>query len=639
MIPFLIFSQKSALSKADEKFNNFEYIKAIEIYENLVKNGQGTPEIFEKIANAYYDNASYIQANKWFEKLYVINPNMKSENHFRYSNTLKATSNFVESEQQLKIFELACPNQIRTKLLKSKNEFKPNFVFSNLKTLPINSESSDYGTVVKGDTLLFSSSRGQVLSDKISLRTGKYYTNFYKTIRGKNGEYSTPKLFSLASYSIFNDATPAFSSDGKIMYYTQNYLVKDSKEKLVNNGFKLYKSILKKGIWENKECITFSQKDSVKIAHPSISPDGKFLYFASDMPGTIGDSDLFRIAINSEGSFGNIEHLSDKINTEGRESFPFITENNILIFASNGHPGMGGLDLYSIDLSFPDAKVTSLGPDVNSAFDDFAMVLNKDYSKGYFTSNRPGGMGDDDIYSFDVKEIQNTKLILTSVTEIEISGEIKDEISNESLSNVSIALIDNEKQEIAKTKTDVKGNFSFIGVQSNSDYILKLTKFDKIVRLIPVSVIDKDLYTVIIISKNQVLPLVDITKISTKLGDDVSKDLNIDKIYFDFDKSDIRPDAQIDLDNLVAYMNLNTSIKIEIGSHTDSMGSFASNLKLSQKRANSTLKYIVDQGIAPSRLSAVGYGESKLVNNCSDGVPCNKEQNQLNRRSTFVIKF
>ena len=635
MFPFLIFSQKDALSIANKKYNNFEYIEAIKIYETLVKKGEGTPQIFENLANAYYDNASYIQANSWYAKLDMYNPNMKSENHYRYAHTLKATGNFEESEKQLKLFELASPNQIRTKLLKTQNSLKSSFVFSNIKSLSINSKVSDYGTVLRGDTLLFSSARGQNLSDELSLRTGQYNTSLYKTILGKEGEYSIPRLFSSA-FSSFNVETPVFSNDGKTMYYTQNFLDKNAKNKLVNNGFKLYKSILKKGVWQSQECITFSQKDSVKMAHPSISPDGKFLYFASDMPGTLGDSDLFRIAIGQDGSFGKIEHLSDKINTEGRESFPFITENNILIFASNGHPGMGGLDLYSVDLSNPNADVISLGTDVNSAFDDFAMMLNSSKTKAYFASNRPGGMGDDDIYSFDVMETQIQKV--QSLAKLVLYGIITDEISNEPLSNVNITLLDKNNIEVSKTKTDDAGKYSFNDVQPNSDYTLKLSKFDKIVRLIPIRVIDKDLYTIIIISKNQVIPTIDITKVSTKLGVDVAKELKIDHVYFDFEKSDIRPDAQIELDNLVAFMNLNPSIKIQIGSHTDCIGSAKNNLLLSQKRADVTLNYIVSQGIDPERLNAVGYGESKLINNCSDGVPCTDEQNQQNRRSTFVIK-
>ena len=637
LFPFLAFSQKAALSKADKKYNNFEYIEAIKIYETIVKKGKGTPEVFEKLANACYDNASYVQANKWFAKLYEANPNMKSENQYRYAHTLKATGNLGESDNQLKLFEAANPNQIRTKLLLSQKSMEPSFKFSNIKALSINSDASDYGAVLKGDTLIFSSARGQILSDKPSLRTGQSHTNLYKTTIGKDGEFSSPKLFSYTSYSIYNDATPTFSSDGKTMYYTQNVLIKKSKNKLVNDGFKLQKSVLNKGNWQKQGVITFSQQDSVKIAHPAISPDGKFLYFASDMPGTFGDSDLYKIAVNEDGSFGAIEHLSNKINTEGRETFPFITDKNTLVFASNGHPGVGGLDLFSIDLNDPMAEVISLGTTVNSAFDDFGMAMNANLTKGYYTSNRPGAAGDDDIYSFDVVEVQ--KLKMEEATKIAINGTIKDDATNESLANVNLALLNNVNKEIAKTKTDDNGNYSFKDVTPNSDYTIKVNKFDKAVRSIPVTVTDKDLDTpAIVVNKNSVIPKVDITKVSTQLGLDVATALKIDQIYFDFNKYDIRPDAKLDLDILVAFMKLNPTINIEIGSHTDSVDTKEYNLFLSQKRAQSTLNYIVGEGVDASRLIAVGYGESRLVNKCKDGVQCSKVQHQQNRRSTFVIK-
>lgn len=638
LAPFFIFSQKAALSRANIDFDNFQYFRAIKTYESLVEKGLGTPEIYEKLANAYYENASYVKANSWFEKYYEINPNMTGENHYRYSNTLKAIGDTLTSVKQLEYFELAHPNQIRTKLLQSKIAHASPFSVSNIRAVSFNSATSDYGTIIKGDTLFFSSSRGQVSSDRVSLRTGQYNTNLYQSVKGINGVYSDPKLFSLTCYSIYNEATPVFSKDGKTIYFTQNFVDNNSKTKLINEGFKLYKATLKNKIWQNQESITFQQKDSVNIAHPALSPDGKFMYFASDMPGTNGASDIFKIEINQDGSFGKIDHLSSKINTEGRESFPFITENNYLIFASDGHPGKGGLDLYSIDLLDPNAEVSSLGSSINSAFDDFALVLNTNQTKGYFTSNRPGGVGDDDIYSFDVKLVADQSSKNNSIVSyIDLKGTIKDDIANESLSNVHIALVDKTNIEIAKTKTDQYGNYSFKGVKSNSDYELKLTKFDKTVRLIPINVLDKDIETSIEINKNLVIPKVDITKVSTKSGIDIAKELKIDQIYFDSNKYNIRADAEIDLDLLVAFMKLNPSIKIEIGSHTDCIGSTDYNLILSQKRAQSTLNYIVGQGIDLSRLIAVGYGESKLINNCSDGVICTKEQNQQNRRSTFII--
>jgi outer membrane protein OmpA-like peptidoglycan-associated protein len=635
LFPIIAFTQKPALIKANKKYNNFEYLEAIKIYETIAKKGKGTPEVFENLANAYYNNANYAAANKWFTKLNEVNQNMSAENQYRYALTFKSVGNNQEAEKQLNLFQQANPNQIRTKLLKAYKEIPTRYQISNIKNLPINSDASDYGAFLKGDTLVFSSSRGQILSDRTSLRTGQSSSNLYNTFKEKEG-YAEPKLYSFAFYSIYNDATPAFSNDGKIAYYTQNLLVKDSKKKLVNDGFKLQKATWIKDKWVNQQYISFSQKDSVKIAHPALSPDGKSLYFASDMPGSLGDSDLFKIALNEDGTFGAIEHLNEKINTEGRESFPFITNSNTLLFASNGHPGLGGLDLYSYDLNDPNAAVISLGSVINSIYDDFGIAYNSTTTKGFYSSNKPGGMGDDDIYSIDVVELPKPKS--TEEPKLAIKGLIKDDVTNEALPNVNLVLVDNANKEIARSKTDENGAYAFNQVVPNADYAIKVNKFDKVVRTIPVSVTDKNVDTPIAVSKNLVIPKVDISKVTTKSGVDVATALKIDQIYFDSNKYDIRPDAKIDLDMLVAYLKLNPNVNIEIGSHTDSIDSTQYNLFLSQKRAQSTLNYIVSEGVDPSRLIAVGYGESKLVNKCKDGVPCSKEQHQQNRRSTFIIR-
>ncbi len=634
--PFIAFSQKPAVIKANKKFNNLEYLEAIKIYETIAKKGKATPEILANLANAYYNNASYATANKWFAKLYEMNPDMGAENQYRYALTLKSVGNTQEAEKQLNLFAQANSNQIRAKLLKEHKEIPTRFEVSNIQNLAVNSDASDYGAFFKGDTLIFSSSRGHILSDRPSLRTGQSSSNLYKTYKEK-GVYTQPKLYSFAFYSIYNDATPAFSSDNKAVYYTQNLFVKNSKKKLVNDGFKLQKAVWNKNKWQNQEFITFSQKDSVKIAHPALSPDGKYLFFASDMPGTQGDSDLYKIALNEDGSFGAIEHLNNKINTEGRESFPFITKSNTLIFASNGHPGLGGLDLYSYDLTDPKAEVISLGSVINSAYDDFGLAFDSTGTKGFYSSNKPSGNGDDDIYSFDVKELPKPAVI--EVPNLAIKGAIKDDVTNEALPNVNLVLVDKENKEIARSKTDENGAYTFNQLTPNTDYEIKVNKFDKVVRTIPVSVADKNVDTpTISVNKNLVIPKVDISKVTTKTGVDVATALKIDQIYFDSNKYDIRPDAKIDLDMLVAYLKLNPTINIEIGSHTDSIDTTQYNLFLSQKRAQSTLNYLVSEGIDASRLIAVGYGESRLVNKCKDGVPCSKEQHQQNRRSTFIIR-
>lgn len=638
-IPFIVVSQKRALVSAQTKYTNLEYIESIKIYERLVKRGHGTPEILDKLANANFDNANYVEANKWFEKLSEINPSMSPENHFRFASTLKSVSKFQESDNQMKMFIAARPNEIRSALYKSKNDLKSSFEFSKIKPISINSSSSDYGAFFKGDTLVFSSARQQILSNQTSLRTGQPFTSLYQTIKLNNSDYSAPKLFSMGAYSNFNEATPVFTNNGKTMYYTQNILVDKAKNKLINEGFKLYKSSFVSGKWVNEGFISFAQSDSIKMAHPCFSKDGKTLYFASDMLGTKGKSDLFKVVINEDGSFGNIEPIHKGINTEGRETFPFVTATNILFFASDGHPGMGGLDLFSLDLNNPNAKVISLGSSINSVYDDFGLIVNEDYSKAFFTSNRAGGNGDDDVYSVVVREIPLTiEQKQEAIAKVQVSGTIKDNAINELLPNVNVVLVDTSDKEIARTKTDEKGNYTFSNVLPNSNYFINVNKFDKLVQKIPVSVASNNVSTQVVVSKNLVVPKVDITKAPTNIGVDVALALKIDKIYFDTDKYEIRPDAKLDLDLLVAYLKLNPEVKIEIGSHTDSRDTKEYNMILSQKRAQSTLNYIVSEGVDATRLIAVGYGESKLVNQCTDGVKCSEDQHQQNRRSTFIIK-
>lgn len=633
LVPLLVFSQQKAILQGDKKSKNFEYLAAIKIYERIDKKGQATPEVIEKLANLYYENASYVQANKWFTKLFLATPEMKSESHYRYAQTLKTVGLQEQAQEQLELFKKGNPNQIRTTLLNSSSKVNSLFEFSNIKLLSINSDLSDFGTTIKGDTLLFSSARGNSLSNTIYSRTGQYFVKIYETVKNGKGEFSTPKLFNRGSYSIYHETTPVFSKDGKTMYYTQNKLKDSSNKLLINGEFELYKSVFENGNWVNKGRLSFEQKDSVRIAHPVISPDGKTLYFASDMPGTFGDSDLFKMDINEDGSLGKISHLPNNINTEGRETYPFITTSNTLVFASDGHPGLGGFDLFSIDLSDPDAKVVPLGNDINSAYDDFGLVIDNLNSKGYYTSNKPGGMGDDDIYSFDVVEKPNLKKL--KALPLALTIVVRDEQTNKIIDNVSVSVIDIDNNTIDNSKTDLDGKINFNKIKSNSIYTVKLEKNKYNSKNVEVRVDDVNAVSTILLT--QADEKVDIAKVPTDVGYDVASDLQIDKIYFNLNKYNIREDAKLKLDNLVAFMNLHPKVNIEIGSHTDSRATKEYNLILSQKRAQATLNYIIARGINASRLIAVGYGESKLVNKCSEGIKCTEKEHEENRRSTFLI--
>lgn len=631
--PLLLFSQQNAIKEAEKKVKNFEYLDAIKIYERLYKNGKATPEVIENLANIYYNNASYVQANKWFDKLYSMTSQMKSESHYRYTLTLKTVGLQEQSKEQLELFKKQNPNQIRTLLLNSTSNEKSLFEFSNIKSSLFNSDLSDFGTTLKGDTLLFSSARGNDLSNPIYPRTGQYFIKIYETVKKGNNDFSEPKLFSKGSYSTYHETTPVFSKDGKTMYYTQNRLLDSSVNESENKEFKLFKSVFENNKWINKGGLSFVQKDSVRIAHPAISPDGKSLFFASDMAGTFGGSDLFKIEINEDGSFGKISHLPNTINTEGRETYPFVTNNNTLIFASDGHPGNGGLDLFSIDLTDVNAKVIHLGNDINSSYDDFGLIIDNYISRGFYTSNKPGGMGDDDIYSFDV--LENPNLDKLKVLPLILDIVVRDEKTNKTLDNVSVTITNSDTNIIATAKTDLVGKINFNTIIPNSIYTVKLEKDKYIFKEVEIRIDNENTISTILLSKMSVE--IDINKVPIVADYDVANDLQIDKIYFNLNKYDIRDDAKFKLDNLVAFMNLHPRVNIEIGSHTDSRASKEYNLILSQKRAQSILNYLTARGILTSRLIAVGYGELELTNNCSDQVKCSEEEHEKNRRSSFLI--
>ena len=618
--PLFSISQKAESYKADIQFRQQKYFEAIKSYTKIVKNGKETPAVLEKLAQANYFNANYEQANIWYSKLVLLGQNMKSEDYYRYAQTLKSVGKTEEANVQLEIFKKLNPTEVRTNLINKATNEESRFEFSNVKSISINTEFSDYGPAINGNNLIFSSAKNAFLNNITNERTNQSYTSLFQTSKGTDGNFSNPKLFSKGSFSIYNEATPVFSKDGKTMYYTQNQFVKKSKTKLVNGNYKLYKSILVKNKWVNKGPVTFGQNDGIRIAHPALSPDGKFLYFASDNLTRYSESDLFKASINEDGSFGQVENLGAKINTEGRDSFPFITENNTLIFASDGRSGKGGFDLYSIDLSDSNAQVISLGEVINSPFDDFAMVMSNDMTNGYYTSNKPGGKGDDDIYSFD--------LSIKKVVLITIKGTVVDEENQESQSNATLNLYDNDKVLIASINSDSNGNFIFKDLKPNTTYSISMNKLDYQENLVSLVTKAEDFEKLIPIKKSE---------LQFKTGDDLSEILKLHKIYFDLGKYTLRPESKIELDKVVAFLTKYKTIKIEVGSHTDSRQSAVLNQKLSQNRAVATFNYIVSKGIETSRLTAKGYGETKLINKCSDNVKCTEEEHQQNRRSTFFI--
>jgi outer membrane protein OmpA-like peptidoglycan-associated protein/tetratricopeptide (TPR) repeat protein len=621
-------SQEKALLTADKKFKQEQYIQAVKIYEQLAKKGVASVEIYERLGDSYYFNANYEKAFVWYQKLYELNANCSSEYLYRYAQCLKSTGNYDLAKTILEQYSNKEKLEIRADLFKKFNgkantDDRLSKAF-NVMNLDINSTKSDYGGIIKGDTIVFASARNRNLANRIYKRTNQSFTNLYYSTIKSLVDIPEPKLFSKNTFSKFHEATPTFSKDGNTMYFTQNEVKKNNKGKAVNGLYKIYKSELINGNWNTPIKIQIEADDLARIAHPALSSDEKHLYFASDMKGTFGASDLFKIKINEDGTYGKPENLGSKINTEGRESYPFITKDNKLLFASDGQPGYGGFDIFVLDLDNPNALPINLGTKINSPMDDFAMFWNRETRLGTFTSNRNGGVGDDDIYL--IEEV----VPFTFEVEIPVKGSLQDLITKDFLLDAQVVLLDNNDNVIAKTKTDDKGNYSFDKIKTNQTYKIRIEKegYETQQKTVTVSQYETEINVPVVVSA---------LKVKIDKGVDIANVIKFNQIYFDLDKSDIRKDAKVELEKIVEVLKTYPKINIEIGSHTDARQHRKYNKILSQKRAEATLNYLVKRGISKSRLTAKGYGELQLVNKCSDGVLCSEKEHQQNRRSTFII--
>ena len=623
------YAQKKTVAKADVNYDRYAYVDAIVNYEKVAAKGYQDEKMFQKLGNAYYFKAELPQASKWYEQLFTLYPNQEAEYYYRYSQTLKSTGDYKKSDQMLEQFNLKSGNDKRGILFKeNKNyleEIKANSGRFQVVDAGVNSAFSDYGSSFLGDKLVFASARDTGgVSKKVFKWTNKSFTNLYASEMKPDGEMGIPERFVRTINSKFNESTPIFTQDGKTMYFTRNnYLEgKRGRDSSKNTLLKLYKATLdKEGEWSNVTELPFNSNE-YSVAHPALSQDEKTLYFASDMPGTLGQSDLFSVKINQDGTYGTPENLGPEINTEGRETFPFVSEDNELFFASDGRPGLGGLDIFvakkEVDESF--YGIQNVGEPINSNQDDFAFLINKKRN-GFFTSNREGGKGYDDIYRF----VEYKKLICDQM----LSGLITDQETKEIVSNAKMSLFDSNFKPLQVAQTDAQGRYSF-AVDCGKTYYVRAEKEDYQTK--EGSVRSKSFSS----SKDYSMELERRIKPIT-VGTDLAKTLDIPMIYFDLDKSYIRKDASYELAKVLTVMQQYPAMKIEVRSHTDSRQTAAYNEKLSDRRAKATVAWLVKNGINSARLIGKGYGESQLVNPCSDGVKCSEEEHQANRRSEFII--
>lgn len=625
------FAQKAKIAAADKKYNSYAYIDAIQTYERLAEKGYQSVEMFEKLGNAYYFNSDFEKAVQSYEKLYQLQSELAPEYFYRYAQSLKATGKEKEAASVLAKFESKSANDSRSKRLKNNTDYlediKANVGIYTIENAGINSKYSDYGSAIVDNKLIFTSARdtGGVGQRKHAW-TGEHFTNLYAA--GVNGELSpsNPVRYDANVNSKFHEATPVFTKDGNTMYFTRNNYLDGKKGKDANKVtlLKIYKATLVNNRWTNVTELPFNS-NNFSTAHPALSPDEQTLYFASDRPGTIGQSDLYKVAINSNGTYGEPINLGVEINTEGRETFPFVTKDNQLYFASDGHPGLGGLDVFTTKINNDGSfgEVENDGAEVNSPKDDFGYYRDSEINKGFFSSNRDGGLGSDDIYRFTSKD--KCKQIL--------KGIVTDSATGETLAGVQLILLNKQYKVIAETTSDALGYYAF-DVNCRRTYHVRANKKDYTSK-------ETKLRTPEVTGEKKLDIQLESTICRVAVGDDLGKCFGIKMIYFDLDKSNIRKEAALDLAKILDVLIQNPTMKLDIRSHTDCRQTAKYNMALSDRRAKATIAWLVSKGIDSSRLTGRGYGESQLINDCgcepTNASNCTEEQHQMNRRSEFII--
>lgn len=623
---FTSISQAQRKYTADKYFESFAYKKAAELYERIYDKGNESYEIISRLGDSYYYNSEFLESEKWYKLLMDNYESMTSpEYFFRYAQSLKSNGKIKESDEWLLKFSTINEKDSRGKALEENENYFSDYtkskkkVFVNIKNLSINSKYSDFGGFIYKKTFYFASTKPVGENDKLYKWNNQPHLNIYKATEVYNQKNQTVDLkeeeiiSSLSSQ--YHESNAVITSDGKTMYFTRT----NFNGKKLEGGdnqiayLKIYKAENINGEWGNITELPFNN-DNYSVGHPALSADEKTLYFISDMPNGFGATDIYKVTILEDNTYGTPVNLGKEINTEGREMFPFIAKDNTLYFASDGHLGLGALDIFeSKNNDGTYQKPSNLGTPINGAYDDFAFVIDDEKNNGFFSSNRKGGKGDDDIYSF----------ILYNCKE-DITGVVSEENSDKPISGVTVKLINAEGKVLAQKITGRNGAYTFVEVDCEKDYIVVAEKEDYKADKKQLQTLDvnKQLVTTNLSLK----PLI------------IEDQIVINPIYFDFDKHTIREDAEYELEHIVSVMKNHPEMIIKIESHTDSRGSKEYNKKLSEKRAKSTRDYIVSRGISSGRIkSALGFGEEQLLNNCDHTTSCSAKEHQKNRRSYFYI--
>ncbi|MBN2779169.1 MAG: OmpA family protein [Bacteroidales bacterium] len=635
---------QTSLPKAEQYMQKFEYVKAIDMYLNHFLVSTPNETDIRNITHCYIKINDTKSAEEWLSKL-IKSGSANPEDIKIYADLLKSEGRYSDAiiqYQKLKELEPA-KSSMADKNIKicedalTWSETEPDFIVKNEEQF--NSVNSDFGLVSFGDGFLLTSDRipkGEGTNQKdVYGWTGNPYLKLYKVDADKSGEVKDISFIPELNHE-FHNGPGYFDGKTKTLYFTRTKTVKQNRKTenpdptawfkeeadIYTNRLEIYTAELVDGKWQNISEFAHNNAAMFSVGHPVISEDGKILYFVSDMPGGQGETDIWYCEKTQSGTWGSPRNAGETINTSGKEMFPYFDLNGNLYFSSDGHPGMGGLDLFKSSGSKNKwASPENLKYPINSPKDDFAVIFTEPETMGYFSSNRYGGLGNDDIYSFVYSPPPPpvpTELMLSVTTYERLDdGKLIPLPGINVHYHLEALTEENPVPEISAGvyQTTLNCDETYMIHGTNSDFFAQSQQITTQCETMNDTVFVQLVFDRIVIDK----PIV------------------IENIYYDYDKWNIRPDAAIELDKIVALLIENPQIIIELGSHTDARGTKWYNENLSQKRAESAVQYIVSNGIAKDRITAKGYGEYQLVNKCADGVKCSEEEHQLNRRTEFKV--
>jgi outer membrane protein OmpA-like peptidoglycan-associated protein len=622
------YAQDTRIKKAELKYDQFNYMDAIERYEALVEDGTADAEVLKKLGNSHYLNANYEEASKWYAQLLETPQNdFEPDYYYRYAQSLKSLQKYAESDIWMEKFIATSKADGRAAKYAAKKNYLQKITANtgNFEVMlaPFNTKSSDFAPSFYKKGVVFSSARDTgVVSRNIHNWNNDSFLNLYRADSTTENSFSVSKLSKKLNTKA-HESSSVFTKDGETMYFTRNNYNKGfSRDEKGVSRLKIYRASLIDGEWKNIIELPFNGA-SYSVAHPALNKAEDKLFFASDMPGTFGESDIYYVDLLADGSFGDPKNLGADINTEGRETFPFVTDSDVLYFSSDGHPGLGGLDVFAVNLAEGQlSDFINLAPPLNTDEDDFSFIIDENTGKGFFASNRPNGVGGDDIYMF------TTVIPINFECNQSLVGVVKNKTTMELLTNADVQVLDANGKVLGKTVSDQNGEFEIMMSCNKAELTVIGIKTDF-----------KEDQSSFLLSGNETLVtlLLEPNKMLVEKGDDLADYLDLPIIYFDFDKSNIRLDAQNQLQKVIAYMKQYPQVNIAIGSHTDSRANDTYNKNLSERRAQATKNYIISKGISASRLTAKGYGETQLTNGCDNTTNCSETEHDLNRRSEFII--